>query len=315
MSRGDAQFAVLFIAGETLKPEIIIPTAEPIPECCFILPLFGNSDFGNPLLFDEFKQDETSFFRPYDPNTIDSVELVIQKCENGIFVDKHTIIDNEFGIFKDLGDEIINGFSLVSLKNINWSKILLDFKAGEFRIKTNENSIFSSEPVQNDFSFIFDLKEFTANRADKTVFFKVSNDGSMGDRIDPRKRIVFPLGWEDGIRLPGEFGFDHRDYTKTFHRFESGKKVFSESTGTKKFTFKGKPITEEARKFFANELMMADLVEITDYNKNNANTHIKTPVHGDGEFSPTYSPNTIKAFFDVEFTDAFDNNIKKHCIT
>ena len=58
-------------------------------------------------------------------------------------------------------------------------------------IKTNEDSIFSSEPVQNDFGFEFDLKEFSVDRADKTVFFKVSNEGSMGDRSDSRKRMAF----------------------------------------------------------------------------------------------------------------------------
>lgn len=45
------------------------------------------------------------------------------------------------------------------------------------------------------------------------------------------------------------------------------------------------------------------------------NTHVRTPVHGDGDFSPTYTRRNSKAFFEVQFTDAYDNMIKKHCTT
>lgn len=310
--RGDDQFTVLFIAGDTAKPAIVVPTAKALPECCVILPLFGNSDY--VANSDEFKQDETSFKRAYDPNAIDSVEFVIQKCGVNGFEDKHTITNNDYGIYVPLGAEVVNGFSLVSIKLINWSKVLVDFGAGIYRIKTNENSIFATEPVQNDFSFEYDLKEFTVDRADKTVFFKVSNDGSMGS-LDPRQRMAFPANWVDGIRLPGSFGKDNRDYTKTYHQLESGKRNFTEEIARDKFIYSSRLITEGPRNFFKNELMMANLVEITDYNKNAANTHINTPVHGDGAFSPTYPRNNSKAFFEVQFTDAFDNQNKKHCVT
>lgn len=313
MSRGDDQFKVFFVAGDTSKPVIIVPTATALPECCFILPLFGNSNY--VLSPDDLKQDETGFFRPYDLNAIDSVEFVIQKCENGVFVDKIIITNDDYGTYIALGDEIVNGLSLVSLKNINWSRVLLEELAGVYRVATNENSIFATEPIQHDYSFEFDLKEYTADRADKTVFFKVSNTGSMGDRKDSRKRMAFPANWVDGIRLPGSCGYDNDTYTKTYHRLRTGRLNHTETSRVKKTEFRGRPITEGARDFFANELMMADLVEFTDYNKNSANTHVATPVHGDGDFAPVYTRGSSKAHFIVVFTDAFDNMIKHHCTT
>lgn len=314
MSRGDDQYNVFFVAGDTTKPEIAIPTANPIPECCCILPLFGNSDYvANP---DEFKQDETGYFNYYDGSVIDAVTLIIQKCKSdGTFEDKHTVTDNTYGTYKALGDEIINGLEYISITNINWSKVLVDFGAGVYRIKTNEVNIFPSEDDQNAYSFQYDLQEFTEDRADKTVFFKVLNSGSMGDRLDGTKTFAFPSDWSDGMRLPGSFGYDFSDYEKTYHKLNSGLRQHTETKRTPKYMFKGLPIGEDARKYFENELMLADFVEITDYNKNAANTHIKTPVHGSGEYSPTYPPSTSKAFFDVEFTHAYDNYIKKHCIT
>lgn len=314
MSRGDDQFAVFFIAGDTAKPAIVIPTAKAIPECCVILPLFGNLQYADPDFFDEFKQDETSFFRSYDINAIDSVELEIQKCGANGFENVHTITNNDYGIYVALGDEIVNGLSLVSIKSINWSKVLVDFGQGVYRVATNEDSIFPTEDIQHDFSFEYELKEFTETRADKTVFFKVSNQGSMGS-LDPRKRIAFPANWVDGIRLPGSIKDGRREYTKTYHRLESGKLNFTETSAIDKLTFSSRLIKEAPRDFFKNELMMANLVEITNYNKNAANTYITTPVHGDGEFAPTYPRNNSKAFFEVQFTDAFDNQRKKHCVT
>ena len=310
--RGDDQFAILFIAGETSKPSIVVPNATPIPECCFILPLFGNSDYvANP---DQFKQDETSYFNYYDGSAIDTVELVIQKNVGCVWVDQETITNNDYGTFSALGTEVINGLNYISIKNINWSKVLVDFGAGVYRIQTNEESIFASEATQHSESFEYDLQEFDANKADNTVFFKIDNSGSLGDRFDATKRFAFPADWSDGMRLPGEFGFDRSDLKKEYHKFNSGKLEYTTSKRTPKFTFKGKPLSEGPRKYFENELMLADIVLVTDYNKNAANTHIDTPVHGDGEFGPAYSPNTNKAYFDIEFTSAYDNYIKKHCI-
>jgi len=312
MSRGDSTFAILFIAGETSKPNIVVPVATPIPECCVILPLFGNSDYvANP---DDFKQDETGYFNYYDGSAIATVDLIIQKSVNCDFEDQHTIIDNTYGIYKALGVEVINGLNYISIKKINWSQILIDFGPGVYRIQTNETSIFASDTVQHDQSFEYDLREFSVNLADQTVFFKTTNSGLLGDRFDSTRRFAFPAGWEDGIRLPGRFGFDHSDYEKTYHKFNSGKKVFTTNTREEKYEFRGLPLAEGPRKYFANELMQADLVEVTDYSKNAANTHIETPVHGAGEFGPVYTSNTSKANYTVEFTNGYDNFIKHHCV-
>ena len=59
--------------------------------------------------------------------------------------------------------------------------------------------------------------------------------------------------------------------------------------------------------------MMANLVRVTDYNRNAANTHIDTRIHGDGEFAPEYFTESALAHFEVEFTSADDNYEKLHC--
>ena len=131
MPRGDSYFELLFVSGDTSKPEIVVPTATPIPECCYILPLFANSDY--VANSDEFKQDETGYFNFYDASAITAVDLIIQKCKtDGTFEDKHIIIDDTYGTYKALGVEVINGLNYISIKNINWSKILVDFGMRSF---------------------------------------------------------------------------------------------------------------------------------------------------------------------------------------
>ncbi|GAG26388.1 unnamed protein product, partial [marine sediment metagenome] len=111
MSRDDEHSGLLFVAGETAKPALVIPTAKPIPECCYILPMFGNSDWEDPELSDPFKQDETGYFGYYDPNAIDTVVLAIQKCNSGEFEDVEVITNSDYGTYKALGVEVINGLN------------------------------------------------------------------------------------------------------------------------------------------------------------------------------------------------------------
>lgn len=315
MSRGDVHSSLLFVAGETAKPVIVVPTANPIPECCYILPLFGNLDYADPNLSDPFKEDQNSYFNYYDASAVTAVDLAIQKCNSvGEFVDSVVITNDDYGTYKALGVEVIGGLNYISLKNINWSKVLVDFGAGVYRLRTSETTIFASEGLQYSTSIQYDLKSFSTQRADKTVFFKVSNSGSLGNRQDGTKRFTFPADWEDGMRLPGSFGYDTSAYTNEYTIYNDNSKQWTKKLREPKYFFKGnRPLSEEARKYFENELMMADRVLITDHNKNAANTHIDTPVHGAGEFAPEYTANSSKAHFDVEFTHAFENYVKEFC--
>ena len=129
--RGDVQTQILFGVGSTAKPVITVPAVQDLEECCYITPVFGNPDYiASP---DPLKEGTNSYFNFYDPNAITAVTLNIQKCVGGAFVTQHTIIDDTYGTFKDLGVEIKRGLNYISIKNINWSKVLVDFGAGTYR--------------------------------------------------------------------------------------------------------------------------------------------------------------------------------------
>ena len=311
-SRGQSTKTKVFGAGSTSKPTLTTDTLEDLIECCYILPLLGNPDFATPELADPLKEDETSYFNYYDPESIDTVTLNLQKCVDGVFVTQHTFTDNTYGTFSDLGDEVIDGLIYISIKNINWSKVLVNFGAGIYRTQTDETTIFASEGIQHSESLVYELKTFTARNADRTVFFKIDNSGVLGDRFDPRKKFSFPANWQDGLRVDGTYGQDFRDFEKDFTIFNDGSKEYLTTKGIDKMLFHAERLSEDARRYFKNELMMANLIEVTNYGRNLANTHTNTPVQSSGEFAPVYFDESKLAGFIVEFTDAYENQEKLH---
>lgn len=314
-TRGESEFLIAKGVGNTSKEQLVVPTLKDLKECCYISPVFGNVDYLTTP--DDLKEDYNSYFNYYDQNAVTSVDLVIEKCENGGFVEKHTIINDTYGAFSPLGNEVHNVWGVdlnyISIKNLNWSKVLDDFGEGTYRIKTNETTIYALEGVQNAFSLTYELKAFTAQRADSTVRFKINNTGVLGDRNDPRNKIVFPNDWEDQLRVIGSFGQDFSEPTDSYTVFADGFEEFTERKRKDKMIFHSDRISEAPRKYFRNELMMANLVSVTNYGRNLANTHIDTPVHGSGEFAPVYHILSKLAGFQVEFMDAYDNQEKLHC--
>ncbi len=308
-SRGDVTTKVGFRVGNTSKPVLVVPSVEDLSECCYINPVFGNVDYLTEP--DDFKEDYTSYFNYYDQNAITAVVLEIQKCESGAFIDKHTITDNTYGEFVALGDEVHDELNYTYIRNLNWSKILDDFGAGIYRIKTIETDIFTD--VNNAYSLTYDLKAFTADRANGTVRFKIENTGVLGDANNAQKKFTFPDNWVDQFRVEGTYGQDFSELIKESTIFNDGFKEYIKTEREDKGKFHSERISEAPRTYFKNELMMANLVMVTNYGRNLANTHIDTPLHSSGEFSPVYTNQSALAGFEVEFTDAYANQEKLHC--
>jgi len=308
--RGDVQTQILFGVGSTAKPVITVPAVQDLEECCYITPVFGNPDYiASP---DPLKEGTNSYFNFYDPNAITAVTLNIQKCVGGAFVTQHTIIDDTYGTFKDLGVEIKRGLNYISIKNINWSKVLVDFGAGTYRIYTNESTIYSGGD-QHAQSLPYNLMAFTESAANFTVRFKIKNAGILGDAKNPRKTFEFPDDWEDELWIEGSFGDDFSELEEDYTVYNDGSEQYTKKKRIDKIMFVGDRTPQEVRTFFKNELMMADLLEVTNYANNRANEHLDTPVHGSGDFKPNYIKQSKLASFDVEFKSAFDLQEKLHC--
>jgi len=313
-TRGEVSTVLLFGVGDVSQSIVpVIDESLELSECCYILPLLAHLTDDDPL-----KNDRTSYFNYYDQNAVTAVDLIIQKCEGGTFTDKHTVVNNLYGQFSPLGDEVHNidgvDYNYIRLDQIDWTAILATFGEGEYRIKAEATNIFASSGVQESFDFVYELKNFTTKRANATTFFTIYNSGVLGDRNDGTKRFIFPNNYIDGKRINGTFGNDFSGYESEYTAYNDGFEQFVTKKRIPKFIFLGDRLSEPIRKYFENEMMMADKLLATGYINNAANTHINTPVQADGEYKPTYYKQSKKAAFEVEFKHAYqDNYEKKHC--
>lgn len=309
-ARGDVQEQILFSAGATGKPVITVPTINDLEECCYITPVLVNAAYvASP---DVLKQDTNSFYQFYDPTAVTAVTIDIQKCVSGAWATQHTIVDDTYGTFKDFGVEIINGKKYISIKNTNWSKIKVAFGEGVYRYYTNETTIYASEGVQHTESLAYDVKEFTEAKANFTTRFKIYNSGKLGDRNNPLKTTTFPADWEDQLRVYGFFGRGKSSFSNEYTVYNDGSKNYTKSERVKTFEFESDVAPQEVRELFENEVMMANLLEVTNY-ANNSDCYVDVPVIGASDFDPQYIKQFSKAKFVVGFEDAYANQEKLHC--
>ena len=313
-SRGDVFTVNLFGVGSVTAPPVIVVDEDlELEECCYILPLLAILTDNDPL-----KNDRTIYSEHFDPHAVTAVDFIIQKCVGGEFVDQHTIVNNLYGEFSPYGDETHNlggvDFDYIVIRQIDWTAILAAFGEGVYRFKAEATNIFASSGVQETFDFTYELKSYTTRRANVTTFFTIFNSGILGDRNDGTKKFIFCDNCIDGKRINGTIGNDFSGYENDYTVFNDGFEQFVTKKRIPKFVFTGDRLSEPIRKYFENEMMMADKLEVTGYMNNAANTHINTPVQADGEYKPTYHKQSKLAAFEVEFKHAFQGNYeKKNC--
>lgn len=303
MSRGDVQTANLF----TFSGVITTPSEDVFAEalgadCPFCLKLFGLAS--NPD--DTLKNDKTSFFKAYSSD-IDTAVMKIQKCVNGVFVDKHTVIDDTYGTFKDFGVETHDDRNYISLKNIDWTQILIDFSRGEFRLIIETTSILASVITVPDCTFHYNLQTYTADLADGTVFLKTESANLIGDINDQTRVITFPDDWADGIRIPAVFGNNFSEYEEESVRYGDGFEQDLTNDQTEKYILETDRLPAEIHNFVKTNILQSNIIKATDYNTDNANRHEDTVIKRTSSYEPVWHKRVKTAKVIVEFKSAFDN--------
>jgi len=314
-TRGDVQTDTFFVIDENPDKTIAGPdfAVSEVKDCPFILPLFG--DIAD---IDNFKNDRTGFFRAYDPNIITSVDIVLQKCVNDVFVDVVTFIDNKYGTFSSLGTFQADGLDYTSMY-MDWRQVLIDpdglgtLGEGKYRLKTIEVNTLASVDDQNQFSFRYKLQNFSAERANGTILFETNTSRILGDHTDQKKTVTFPPGWLDAIRLFGWFGENTSEYEEERIRLEDGELIDIQDDQIENYLFESDRIPALVHNYVKTRVNQANIIEVTDYNADNANCHIQTQVVRTGDYSPRWIKKSKLAGVKVEFKSAFDLLRKLNC--
>lgn len=256
-----------------------------------------------------FKNDKTGFIFKFS-ELITGLVFTLQKKENGLFTDIETLLDNTWGTFFPLSFIIDEKNRKYAGYLIDWRLVLLGHGTGIYRLKTEEINIFG---VFDQVSDEYCLQEYTTDRANGTVKIETITSKLRGDINDPTDTLDFGTGWYNSIRLCGVFGFDTSDYVEERTEYRNGQQKWVKDEQTVKYILKLKPINSELHNLIKTDILQADEILITDYNKNNAVRHIQENVNRNGNYEPRWQPKTKLAGVDVNFKSAFNNLRKKQC--
>jgi len=308
MPKGEEIYADFIVASnsrpsyKTAVLEIPVPTTVSCEESFIV--------FTDGVGTDEFKNDITSVFYKYPPTT-STVAMVLQQKIGGTWTDKDTLDDNNNGTFYALGfivDE--KGNKYIGYKN-NWTLTYNLYGVGVYRVKNTETDLSG---VTTSYSDEYCLQVYHPNRADGTVKLEFYTNNLRGDITNPYEFMEYKsVNWYNSVRLCGFFGGDKSSYENEVTEYNNGLQQWIKNEQKVIYKLQLKPIPSVIHNFVKTDVVQADLVLITDYNKNNPNRKVQVPVVIDGAYEPKWQKGTLKASVEVNFKLALNNLRKKRC--
>ena len=253
-----------------------------------------NKVFADTEDADDYKNDKSSFLlRKYVPS--DSIIITLEKDGQEVA----TITDNSLG-------EYFNGFA-GQPKYIgfiaNWRLILLAYGVGEYQFKFDKTIIGTN---QIDYSIKYYLLPFSNENADRTTRIEWTQNGSIRNNIFD----FTGLNWYQQYRFNGKFWketptLEVDNYVNQDYKIEQ-----IQDKLTFEYELNIDPIPKEIGEPIINDSLLANTINITDYNLNNYKNYINfnvQPVSIDG--SDEWDRYNKKQFI-IKFTNRLDNHIK-----
>jgi len=307
MNRGDVQTRVFTLLQEPINDTIITDVfAQPDTQCCYELTLLASTSSTDPL-----KNDKTRFHRGYE-KSVTAVELFLTKPSDSTFVDV-ALNDDTFGTFYPLGyfsDEKNRDYISYF---VDWRTVLTAHGEGTYQIKIQRTTIFGTPDPDLDFQYC--LGNYTDSRADGTIRLEYVQTGIIEDRLNTRKRVYYPKGFQSMLRVEGFFGKSGDDYESEASKLINQSLRDFKNKRIRKFAMRVELVTSDVHDFIAINILQADTVEITDYNRNNPKRYINEPVRDPSEYKPTPDELHQRTTAVVEWGSRYDTGTKKYCST
>lgn len=290
----------------------------PLKECCFKLPVFADVT----AIEDEFKNDKHSVIEKYDKNLFTDVVIALEKYELGVWVEKADLLTNLYGKAYPYGTFTNSEDTLKYVAyEINWLAVMVSFGEGTYRFKFKETNADTSI-TESFYPFEFCLKSYLPYRADKTTRFTWYTKGLRGDYQDDEDiwdftkvvEIVGGDGWFNQMRLPDSFFGDNKSgYEREYVRYSNGRQVWLSDEQVETYEFHSGMYPALLHDFIKTNIIQADRIFVTDYNKLNPNLFNNKAVKCDGNYEPSWNYNNLNAFVTVPFVQEFQNRRKLRC--
>lgn len=323
------------MAGGEVCKEVFFRTAEPAAEkvrldlpafsqkeCCFKLPVLAG-EIG--VEDDPLKNDQTSILAKYDRNLYTDVVIVIQKWVGADWVDQANLeggalgTDYEYGQFSNFGstDGTLNYVGSL----VKWQLVLNFYGEGTYRFKFVETD-FTAAETESFYLFEYCLKEYMPHRADKTVRFDWYTKGYRGDFENDTDiwdyvgvtLLVGSAGWFNQMRLPDSFfGGNKSGYEREYIRYSNGQQVWISDEQIESYEFHSGMFPAGLHDWIKTNMIQADRILATDYNKNNPNIITNKAIKPISSYEPSWNYNNLRAFVTVDFEQEFQNRKKLRC--
>jgi hypothetical protein len=273
-------------------------------DCCFILTALADTSTNEPL-----KNDFWRFHKGYEISTTD-VDMFLIKPLDSSFT-PIALTDDTYGAFYAFGYFVDgNGRSYISYK-LDFKKLLTLLGPGTYQIKTIESMIVG--PDLNTFDFAFCVAQYTSKRSDKTVRLQFLNSGTITDRFNEGETVSFPSAFDNQIRVNGFFGKDNSEFVIERTKYNNKKLIDISNKRVPKYSLSVRQVPQDVHDFISINVLQAEQIEISDYNRNNSKRHINTAVSNPGAYNPEDNEINLLKSVTVDLESRYDTGNKEFC--
>lgn len=287
-----------------------VPTLD-IPEtslrtCCSDYAFKALADVDST---DEFKNDVTTFDWFFG-EAINDVTFSLMKYQNGDYEEVATLPGDAYGTLHAFGDFTNDQGENYCGYTVDWKVVLTSHGAGSYKIMATTTDVFAN--IVEILSRETCLQQYNADRANGSVKIEYYLNGIIGDGDNDEKTKDYgTLNRYNSIRVPGFFGYPGSEYQRDYVQYESGQKNYVEDEQEPEYILKLRPVASFVHSLMRTEVLQADNILITDYNRNNAETWIQKKVKPNSSYQPNWRMLKNKlAPVELKFIQEF-NNFKK----
>ena len=263
-----------------------------IPElCCDCLGVFGGGS-------EDYQNDKSTFF--YRRSTSgDTITLKLKQDGTEVA----TITDNTYGTLYDFGT-YSGDQADYKIFIIDWDLVYNAFGGGVYLIDAEYSIIGSSFTTSSQ---EFKLLEYNDYRADGTVRFEWTQNG----RIRNSEFDYTGLNITQYLRLDGKFGGWEPALEKDEIIYSNYERKQVQDEVVNSYNFESTLVDSYISKLLVNDMMLADSINVTDFNLyNHRKDYINFQLRQD-EVSVEEFAYSDKAVLNLKFTDKIKNTLKQ----
>jgi len=298
---GEVQKQNVFVMDE-IREDIVLPLEDnPFARCCYELCVFAD-----PADTDKYKNDWSSILKII-PQQYSSVNMELQKKEDGVWTTKATLVDDTYGTYYPLGFVEKNNKDYVGYK-INWREV---FNAptwggrGKYRILFDlvSRTITSEE---------YCLEQFSTRSVDGTIRIEYLWNSVIGSKYSDERRDFSQMEWNNQIRFKEAiFGYKNASMEEESVRMQDGKQRTIKKEWLEEYKMIIRRLPLDLHDILLYDIAQADEVVITDYNSwNSSGNYAEKEVEFSGGYDPNYSGTTAQPSVLLTFKDRYTNRRK-----